>query len=148
MLPTLGVMVLWYIAVIVGIMLFVAPGILVITIWSAPLPVLVNENIGVLPSFARSRELTKGSRGKIFLLLLLAAIFTYLVSIVILGAVAGADLAGLAVAMRSKPWLYAVQIVLSWLTTSALNALLVSIYLETLSVKGGGPAGRLQEVFA
>ena len=92
--------------------------------------------------------MTKGSRGKIFLLLLLAAIFTYLVATVILGVVAGADLSGLAGALKSKPWLYAVQIVLSWVTTSAINALLVSIYLETLAIKGGGPAGHLDQVFA
>ena len=83
-----------------------------------------------------------------FLLLLLAAIFTYLVATVILGVVAGADLSGLAGALKSKPWLYAVQIVLSWVTTSAINALLVSIYLETLAIKGGGPPGHLDQVFA
>ena len=148
MLPVLGVMVLWYIAVIAGIMLFVAPGIVAITVWSAPLPVLINENTSIRASFRRSRELTKGSRGKIFLLLLLAAIFTYLVATVILGVVAGADLSGLAGALKSKPWLYAVQIVLSWVTTSAINALLVSIYLETLAIKGGGPPGHLDQVFA
>ena len=147
-LPVLGLMLLWYLAVIVGSVLLVVPAIMLTIMWSASLPALINENIGVIRSFGRSRALTKGSRGRIFLLLLICLIIVYGGMFAVLGLLAGTNMSGLALAMRNQPALYAAQIPLAWAATSALNALLASIYLETLAINGGGPAGHLDEVFA
>lgn len=148
LLPVLGLVILWYLAIIVGMILLVIPAIILTVMWSASLPALISENLGVLQSFGRSRELTKGSRGKIFLMLLLCIIVVYGGMFALLGLITGSNIMGMGLTIANNPALYAAQIPLSWGVTLALNALLASIYLETLAIKGGGPAGHLDQVFA
>lgn len=146
--PVLGLTTLWYLAAVVGTILLVIPAIVLTLMWSTSLPALINENLGIIRSFGRSRALTKGSRGRIFLLLLLCLIVVYGGMFAVLGLLAGTNMTGLAVAIRNQPVLYVAQIPLAWAATSAVNALLASIYLETLAIKGGSPAGHLDQVFA
>jgi hypothetical protein len=148
LLPILGFIILWYIAIIASLLALVVPGIILIVMWSAALPVLVNEDTGVIGAFGRSRALTKGSRGRIFLMLLLCLIVVYGGLFGLLGLILGTNLIGMGPAIAVNPLLSLAQIPFSWAVTLAINALLASIYLETLAIKGGGPAGHLDEVFA
>ncbi len=54
-----------------GLLMIVAPGVIVLIIWSLAVPVKVLENKGVFDSMARSMELTKGDWGRIFVIGLL-----------------------------------------------------------------------------
>ena len=144
----IGLVILWYLAIIAGMVALVVPGIILTVMWSASLPVLINENLSVIGSFGRSRQLTKGSRGKIFLMLLLCLIVVYGGLFGLLGLIVGTNLIGMGTAVANNPMLALAQIPFSWAVTLAVNALLASIYLETLAIKGGGPAGHLDQVFA
>jgi hypothetical protein len=55
---------------------FIVPGVLLFVMWSLSIPAKVLENRGVLESMSRSMELTKGSRGRIFVIGLLMLVLT------------------------------------------------------------------------
>ena len=50
------------IAIAIGFVLLIIPGLFLITIWAVIVPVVVIERSGVFESFGRSRELVKGQR--------------------------------------------------------------------------------------
>lgn len=54
----------------------IVPGVLLFIMWSLAVPTKVLENKGVLESMSRSMELTKGSRGRIFVIGLLVVVLT------------------------------------------------------------------------
>lgn len=55
----------------------IVPGVLLFIMWSLAIPTKVLENKGVLESMSRSMELTKGSRGRIFVIGLLVVVLTF-----------------------------------------------------------------------
>ncbi len=54
----------------------IVPGVLLFIMWSLAVPTKVLESKGVLDSMSRSMELTKGSRGRIFVIGLLVVVLT------------------------------------------------------------------------
>lgn len=56
----LGAGILAGIAITIGLIAFIAPGLYLLTIWAVIVPVIVLERAGVFESFGRSRELVKG----------------------------------------------------------------------------------------
>ena len=60
-----------------GLILLVIPGIFLALMWSLTIPVAVLEETGLRDSVARSAELTKGSRGRIFVIYLLYSVLFY-----------------------------------------------------------------------
>ena len=67
----LGISLLFGIGVYLGLLAFVIPGIILICIWLVVIPAAVVEKKGVIPSFKRSIELTKGYRWTILGLVIL-----------------------------------------------------------------------------
>ena len=65
-LPVIGVLIIFYIAFIVGFILLVVPGFIVATMFAVAVPVCVVEQAGPIQSLRRSTQLTKGSRWRIF----------------------------------------------------------------------------------
>ena len=59
---------------------FIVPGVLLFIMWSLSVPAKVLEHKGVLDSMSRSMELTKGSRGRIFVIGLLIFVLSIGVS--------------------------------------------------------------------
>jgi len=68
------------IGIVFGCILFIVPGILLYLAWSLSAPVIVIEKLGPLDALPRSSKLTKGSRGRIFVVLLLALVFAWIVA--------------------------------------------------------------------
>lgn len=68
----------------IGFILLIVPGFFLLTIWSLIVPVIVLENSGVMDSFGRSRELTRGNRwgvfGRILLTVLIVAVAGAIIS--------------------------------------------------------------------
>jgi hypothetical protein len=62
-----------------GLLLLVVPGIIYGLMWALWLPVTVLENTGFWETTSRSSELTKGSRGRIFVIFFLFIVLTYMV---------------------------------------------------------------------
>ncbi len=65
-LPLIAVGILAGIAVGIGFLLFVVPGLILVTIWAVIAPAIVVERAGVLESFGRSRELVRGNGWQVF----------------------------------------------------------------------------------
>lgn len=152
LLPVLGLMILWFLGVSVGFMLVIIPGLILMTMWSTTIPALVGEKLGVFGSFGRSRALTRGSRLKIFLLLLIFLVLIYVVMFVILGALMGGAIMGGGLTAgttisETTVWTTLGMIPVGWLMSALLTALLVSIYHECVAIKEGGAPEKLTEVF-
>jgi hypothetical protein len=68
----------------IGFVLLIVPGVLLWLMWSLAIPVAVLEDTGLNDTASRSAALTKGNRGRIFLILLLFAVLFYIVYVVAL----------------------------------------------------------------
>jgi hypothetical protein len=67
------------IAIAIGLVLIIIPGLFLITIWAVLSPVIVLEKSSVFGSFGRSMELTKGNRWRVFGVLVLLFIITAII---------------------------------------------------------------------
>lgn len=146
-LPGLGLLILWGLGVALGWVLFLVPGLILITMWSASLPALVGEGRGVIDSFGRSRALTKGYRWAIFGTLIVALIILYIPMLIFGGMIMGSTtllLSGQAL----SPMFYLVSLIYGWAAGMFVNALVTSIYLDCRLAKEGATSGDLTDVFA
>ena len=64
--PLLGLGIVAGIAIGIGFLLLIVPGLILMTIWSVAAPVLVLERAGVFASLGRSRELVRGNGWQVF----------------------------------------------------------------------------------
>jgi hypothetical protein len=89
--PLVGFAILAGIAIAIGLILLIIPGLFLLTIWSVGAPALIIERTGVLRAFGRSRELVKGNGWNVFGLLLIVWILMVGVGIVagIIGGLGG-----------------------------------------------------------
>ncbi|MBC2666165.1 hypothetical protein H7F51_11615 [Novosphingobium flavum] len=150
-LPVFALMLLWALGVWVGMILLIVPGLILMTMWSVSLPSLVSGDSGVIGSFGRSRELTKGSRWKIFALILLFAVVYYVLYFTLMGAVVSGVRPGelsAAMAASMSPAMLAGSLILTTVMLFLFPALLTSIYLETTRGRAGSMGEPLEEVFA
>ncbi len=66
LMPLLGLGIVAGIAIGIGFLLFIIPGLILLTIWAVAAPVLVLERAGVFASLGRSRELVRGNGWQVF----------------------------------------------------------------------------------
>jgi hypothetical protein len=71
------------VGVIIGFMLLIVPGIYLALTWALSVPVAVLEGTGLGGTTARSSTLTKGDKGRIFVVAFLLVILTWVVMIII-----------------------------------------------------------------
>ena len=83
MFPVLGVAMLTLLAVLGGFILLIVPGIIISLMLYVATPVAVVEKPGVVASLKRSRELTQGHKGSIFLLVLIVGMMSGAISTVL-----------------------------------------------------------------
>jgi hypothetical protein len=81
--PIAGASILAAIAIAIGFVLFIVPGLFLITIWSVIVPAIVLENAGALQSFGRSRELVRGNGWNVFGVVVLTFLILLAFSIVL-----------------------------------------------------------------
>jgi hypothetical protein len=91
-LPLIGVGILAGIAIGIGFLLLIVPGLILLTIWAVIAPVVVVEHSGVIDAFGRSRELVRGNGWQVFGVIFVVFIITAIASL-ILGAI-GAGISG------------------------------------------------------
>jgi len=96
------------IAVAIGLILLIVPGLILLTIWAVTAPAIVVERAGAIDAFGRSRELVRGNGWAVFAVILIAFIITAVVS-GILNAIgagigdAGAIILGIIAAVVTAP---------------------------------------------
>jgi hypothetical protein len=81
--PVAGASILAGIAITIGLLLIIVPGLFLITIWAVIVPVIIIERSGALASFGRSRELVRGHAWPVFGTLVLVYIIMLVVNIVL-----------------------------------------------------------------
>jgi hypothetical protein len=78
-----GASILAGIAITIGLLLLIVPGLFLITIWAVIVPVIIIERSGALASFGRSRDLVRGHGWHVFGTLVLVYIIMLVVNIVL-----------------------------------------------------------------
>jgi len=130
---------------VIGGILLLVPGVIVALMWMVVVPVRIVENTGITESFARSRALTKGHRGKIFLLVLI-----YLVLALAL-AFATRPILGVSMFVARPGELNIAYIAVDWVERVVLAALtaagVASIYFELRLIKEGIGAQQMAAAF-
>ena len=71
------------IAITIGLLLIIVPGLFLITIWAVIVPVIIIEQSGAMASFGRSRNLVRGNGWHVFGTLVLVYIIMLVVNIVL-----------------------------------------------------------------
>jgi hypothetical protein len=84
-LPLIGAGLLAGLAIGIGLILLLVPGLILLTIWAVIAPAIVVERTGVIEAFGRSRELVRGNGWQVF-----GVIFTVFVITIVVGIVLGA----------------------------------------------------------
>lgn len=89
--PLILVGILAGIAIGIGFLLLIVPGLILLTIWAVIAPVVVLERPGVFPAFGRSRALVRGSGWQVFGVIVIFFLIQIVVSLILgsIGAVAG-----------------------------------------------------------
>ena len=137
--PVAGASILAGIAITIGLLLIIVPGLFLITIWAVIVPVIIIERSGAMASFGRSRALVRGHGWHVFGTLVLVYIIMLVVNIV-LGLVFSALPGVLGDGLSS---------VISGTLISPFLALVVTlVYYRLVGISApaaGGPAGGYQQ---
>jgi hypothetical protein len=127
-----GASILAGIAITIGLILVIAPGLYLITIWAVIVPVIVIERSGALASFGRSHQLVRGHGWHVFGTLVLVFVILIVVDIVL-----GLIFVALPVLFRTG-----LSTVISGTLIAPFLALVVTmIYYRLSAVQGGSGDG-------
>ncbi len=122
------------IAITIGLILIIVPGLWLITIWAVIIPVIVIERSGILNSFGRSKQLVRGHGWHVFGTLVLVFIILIVVNIVL----------GLVFSALPSLWRSGLSTVVSGTLVSPFLALVVTLIYYRLVGAGlaaNGPPG-------
>jgi hypothetical protein len=123
-----GASILAGIAIAVGLILLIVPGLWLITIWAVIIPVIIIERVGALDSFGRSRRLVRGHGWHVFGTLVLVFIIELAVDIVL----------GLIFSALPHVWRSGLSTIISGTLIAPFIALVVTLIYYRL-VGAGGP---------
>ena len=149
--PLVALMVLLAIAVMLGLILFIVPGVMLYVMWSVATPALVEERQGLFRAFARSRELTSGARRNVFGILLVLLVVYWLISAVgtyVLVLSNGMNLANLAAQQQFPLGFVFATLVMGTITNVLWGTIQASLYVELKAWKEGDSVENLEQVFA
>lgn len=129
--PLFGAGLLAAIAIGIGLILVVVPGLILATIWAVIAPVIVLEGSGVMNSFGRSRQLVRGNGWPVFGSILIAYV------IVVIG---GIVFALIGAAIADGVFVRIVFSALASTITAPVLALVAAVLYFRLRAIGGEPA--------
>jgi len=137
LLPLIGLGIVMGIGIGFGMLLLVVPGVILYLMWIVATPVMMAEDRGIIDSLKRSAELTSGSKGMIFVLLLI-----FLVLAIIVGMLVAF------VGSLGTIFLALVTLVSNTIVGALQGAGVASIYVNLRSEKEGTDTGTLADIFA
>ncbi|WP_126174416.1 YciC family protein [Altericroceibacterium xinjiangense] len=137
------------IAVGIGMVFLIVPGVILYCIWAVATPAVVEERSGILGSLGRSRQLTKGFRWRVFGISLILVVLYYLL-LAVLTAVDAEAITGLAMMQGDTLPLsfFIYTAALSTLTNLVWGTVQASLFVELREAKEGAQHGQLEHVFA
>jgi hypothetical protein len=153
-LPLLGVSICAVIALMFAFMLFLIPGLILLTIWAVIIPVQVIERPSGLGAFGRSGALTRGHRWKVFGLGFLYVVVFSVLGVALGGVLAALGMGGLSLALPGGGGIGSINYVVG-AVSAAVNAVLTMIgtvfgsvlYFELRAAKEGLAPRDLASVF-
>jgi hypothetical protein len=150
--PLLGLAILSGIAMLIGFMLLIVPGMILYLMWSVSAPALVEERLGIGAALGRSRALTKGARWMIFGLLLIVFVIFWIISAVAgffnIASYGGAEgLVAVTMSGTMPIGMMVVALVTGTIMSVIWSVLLTSLYVELRAWKEGPAGAALAEVF-
>jgi len=146
--PIVVVSILFSLAVLLGFMLLLLPGIFIAVAWAVIVPVTVEEPVSISQAFERADELTRGARWTIFGLALLVILIAMGIGFVVgfLGLlILGFSYRDPAAASSVGPML--LSLVVSTIEAAFLAALQTALYVELREAKEGPGMNRLGQIF-
>ena len=147
-LPVLAISILAAIAVVFGLMLFLVPGVILLTVWAVVVPAQVVENRGVFGAFGRSGDLTRGHRWAIFALLIAWLIVSFVLGAVITGVTLGLAASTESPASRSiVVWQGLTQPLANALSAVISSTGIAALYVELRRAKEGAAPDDLAAIF-
>jgi MFS family permease len=149
-LPLIGVSILFALAVALGFVLLVVPGLMIICAWCVAVPALVADRAGVLGSFRRSADLTRGNRWRIFGLLVIVWIIAVVISAVVGAVTTGASFASGAdpVALLRSPVQIVGNLIINTLTAVITSTGVAVLYVELRRAREGLGSHALADIFS
>lgn len=147
LLPLIGLSLLIALGVGIGIVLLVVPGVMLYVAWCVAAPALVEERRGVFGSFARSNQLTKGSRWKIFGILLVLLVVYYVLSAVV-GLLGMANIDNANDLSMLTPGFLIGTVVMGTVINVFWGTVQASLFVELRDSKDGPAAQNLEDVFS
>lgn len=150
--PLLLLGILSALAITLGFMLLLVPGVILYVMWSVAAPALVEERLGPIEAFGRSRDLTRGARWQIFALILVifVAYLLFSAAVELLGTMAfgtGADGVPTDLTSDLPPGYLATTIVAATISSALWGVILTSLYVELRDWKDGPKSEALAEIF-
>jgi hypothetical protein len=89
-LPLIGFFILEMLALMLGFVLLIIPGLMMAIAWSVAAPAIVVEGYGIFGAFSRSADLTRGVRWRVFALFLIYFVINTVITMVGMAIVGGA----------------------------------------------------------
>lgn len=152
-LPLLGVGILFGLAIAVGFVFLIVPGVMLACAWCVASPALVVDRTGVFGAFRRAADLTRGNRWRIFGLAILLWII-----LLIVGAIFGAVVAAVLfttpgalqdpVAAATNPLNILLQVVQQTVGAIIGAALISVLYVELRRLRDGAGPQWLADIFS
>jgi hypothetical protein len=118
------------IAITIGLVLLIVPGLFLLTIWLLIIPAIMLENCGVSASFSRSQELVRGYGWSVFGVIVLTALILFAVAIAF----------GIVDGVLDSPWAsFALGVVLQTIMYPFVALAWTTTYYELRDLKGAEP---------
>lgn len=137
---------IWYLALIVGLTLFIIPGLFVLTAFAASIPAMLDRDLGPWEALQESRRLTKGRRLRVFATLLVLGLAMLIPVIAVLAGM-GTDPAAILKSLQARtPGSIALSVIGGTLITVILSAYFVALYRRLGG--GGSVTSELRDAFA
>ena len=145
-LPVLGINLIIGFGIFFATILFIVPGLMLMTWWIVAVPVRVVEGPGVIKALTRSRELSKGRRWAIFALVMCYAVLAGLFTAGFIAADGGYTEYALRLSTYD-PLTMVIQVVSSTILAAISTSGVAAIYTELRRTKEGAMPSQLASVF-
>ena len=148
LLPLFAVSIMSFLAIGVGWLLLLIPGVILITAWCVVGPVLIFERAGLLSVFGRSAQLTRGNRWRIVGLFVIALLVIWIVEFALGFGMIRSLAAGRAAAQAAPTTSFLIGGVVIGVVLTALGYAMVSaLYVQLCELKQGVGRAAVAEVF-